>query len=135
MAQFNDTDIKGKLNIKDSLSQTDYKYNISFIENDEISNKNKMNISDDRIDTEIKGENIIIGSNTNTINIQSETINNNSKIIGNISLEPDKIVLSMPNDKIIGTFNPITSAASMKNIIFNNQDPVKGQIYFRIINT
>jgi hypothetical protein len=135
MAQFNDTDIKGKLNIKDSLSQTDYKYNISSIENDEISNKNKMNISDDRIDTEIKGENIIIGSNTNTINIQSETINNNSKIIGNISLEPDKIVLSMPNDKIIGTFNPITSAASMKNIIFNNQDPVKGQIYFRIINT
>lgn len=107
MAQFNDTNIKGELNVEESLSQTDYKYNISTIENDE--NNNKMIIGDDRIETNIKGKEININSDTKTI-------------IGPVTINTDRIILSTSKSNLsVGTDDPINTGSA------------EGQLYFKII--
>ena len=107
MAQFNDTNIKGKLNVEESLSQTDYKYNISTIENDE--NNDKMIIGDDRIETNIKGKEININSDTKTI-------------IGPVTINTDRIILSTSKSNLsVGTDDPINTGST------------EGQLYFKII--
>lgn len=107
MAQFNDTNIKGELNVEESLSQTDYKYNISTIENDE--NNDKMIIGDDRIETDIKGKEININSDTKTI-------------IGPVTINTDRIILSTSKSNLsVGTDDPINTGST------------EGQLYFKII--
>ena len=93
MAQFNDTNIKGELNIEKSLTQTDYKYNISTIENNE--NSDKMIISDDRVETNIKGKEININSDTKTI-------------IGPVTINTDRIIISTSRSNLsVGTDDPM----------------------------
>jgi hypothetical protein len=107
MAQFNDTNIKGELNVEESLSQTDYKYNISTIENDE--NNDKMIIGDDRIETNIKGKEININSDTKTI-------------IGPVTINTDRIILSTSKSNLsVGTDDPINTGST------------EGQLYFKMI--
>lgn len=107
MAQFNDTNIKGELNVEESLSQTDYKYNISTIENDE--NNDKMIIGDDRIETNVKGKEININSDTKTI-------------IGPVTINTDRIILSTSKSNLsVGTDDPINTGST------------EGQLYFKMI--
>lgn len=107
MAQFNDTNIKGELNIEKSLTQTDYKYNISTIENNE--NSDKMIISDDRVETNIKGKEININSDTKTI-------------IGPVTINTDRIIISTSRSNLsVGTDDPINTGST------------EGQLYFKMI--
>lgn len=107
MAQFNDTNIKGELNVEESLSQTDYKYNISTIENDE--NNDKMIIGDDRIETNVKGKEININSDTKTI-------------IGPVTINTDRVILSTSKSNLsVGTDDPINTGST------------EGQLYFKMI--
>lgn len=107
MAQFNDTNIKGELNVEESLSQTDYKYNISTIENNE--NSDKMIISDDRVETNIKGKEININSDTKTI-------------IGPVTINTDRIIISTSRSNLsVGTDDPINTGST------------EGQLYFKMI--
>ena len=100
-----DKKIRGDLYIDNGIYQTDYKYNVSKVEDKIVNNKTTttLNVGDERLPTKINGE--------------------------KLSINTKKIILNRYNSVIIGTEDPTT--ASLNNTL----KPEEGQIYFRLMSS
>lgn len=72
MAQFEDTKVRGKLNVKEEITQGDLKYNISSLKE---NNGNKyINTGDQRLPLKVSSDEISLDSNKLIIKVDNKLI-------------------------------------------------------------
>lgn len=113
MAQFSsNTKIRGDLNVESEITQSDLKYNVS-----KITNNEEQIIGDDKIDTSLNARNINLKANGTGDD-------------GIINLSSKKIVIDIIKDSNNqNTLNGILIGTSLPS----SNNAVEGQIYFKII--